>query len=80
MIAIADDGKGGHPYTTAVLGGFAKYDPDLRTAEPTARPGEPFWVGGSGFPANSVVSLGFDDGGTRSPRSRPPRTAPSWSV
>lgn len=64
LIAIADDGKGGHPYTTAVLGGFAKYDPDLRTAEPTARPGEPFWVGGSGFPANSVVSLGFDDGGS----------------
>ena len=64
LIATADDGLGGHPYTTAVLGGFARYDPDLRTAEPTARPGEPFWVGGSGFPANSVVSLGFDDGGS----------------
>ena len=64
LIAIADDGLGGRPYTTAVLGGFAHYEPDLRTAEPTARPGEPFWVGGSGFPANSVVSLGFDDGGT----------------
>lgn len=64
LIATADDGLGGHPYTTAVLGGYARYDPDLRTAEPTARPGEPFWVGGSGFPANSVVSLGFDDGGS----------------
>jgi hypothetical protein len=64
LVAIADDGLGGRPYTTAVLGGFARYDPDLRTAEPTARPGEQFWVGGSGFPANSVVSLGFDDGGS----------------
>jgi hypothetical protein len=64
LIAIADDGLGGRPYTTAVLGGFAKYNPDLRTAEPAARPGEPFWVGGSGFPVNSVVSLGFDDGGS----------------
>ena len=64
LIAIADDGLGGRPYTTAVLGGFARYEPDLRTAEPTARPGEPFWVGGSGFPADSVVSLGFDDGGS----------------
>ncbi|HZB40440.1 MAG TPA: choice-of-anchor D domain-containing protein [Ilumatobacter sp.] len=59
LIATAVDGA----YTTAVLGGFADYDPDLRIAEPTARPGEQFWVGGSGFPANSVVSLGFDDGG-----------------
>jgi Tol biopolymer transport system component len=64
LIATADDGLGGQPYTTAVLGGFARYDPDLRTAEPTARPGEAFWVGGSGFPASSVVSLGFDDGGS----------------
>jgi hypothetical protein len=54
----------GGAYTTAVLGGFAHYQPDLRTAEPTARPGEQFWVGGSGFPADSVVSLGFDDGGS----------------
>ena len=60
LIATAVDGA----YTTAVIGGFAHYEPDLRTAEPTARPGEPFWVGGSGFPASSVVSLGFDDGGS----------------
>jgi hypothetical protein len=60
LIATAADGA----YTTAVLGGYAHYEPDLRTSELTARPGEPFFVGGSGFPANSVVSLGFDDGGT----------------
>jgi hypothetical protein len=60
LIATAVDGA----YTTAVLGAFADYEPDLRTAEPTARPGEQFWVGGSGFPASSVVSLGFDDGGS----------------
>jgi hypothetical protein len=60
LVATAVDGA----YTTAVIGGYAHYEPDLRTAEPTARPGEPFWVGGSGFPANSVVSLGFDDGGS----------------
>jgi hypothetical protein len=60
LIATAADGA----YTTAVLGGFARYQPDLRTAELSVRPAEPFWIGGSGFPANSVVSIGFDDGGT----------------
>ena len=39
LVAIAVDGA----YTTAVIGGFADYEPDLRTAvEPTARPGEQF--------------------------------------
>jgi hypothetical protein len=60
LVATAFDGA----YTTAVLGGYADYAPELKTAEPTARPGEQFFVGGSGFPANSVVTLGFDDGGT----------------
>ena len=59
LIATAADGA----YTTAVLGGFARYRPEL-TAEATARPGEPFFIGGTGFPAESPVTVAFDDGGT----------------
>jgi hypothetical protein len=50
-------------YTAAVLGGFARYEPVLRTAEETARPGGTIGIGGSGFPVGSAVSIGFDDGG-----------------
>lgn len=53
-------------YTTAVLGGFAKYSPmfetTAQTAAEVARPGEPLGLGGSGFPPNAAVSIGFDDG------------------
>jgi len=53
-------------YTSAVLGGFAEYRPTFETtaetAEQVARPGEPLGLGGSGFPPNAVVSIGFDDG------------------
>ena len=39
-------------YTTAVLGGFARYEPEfLKAEDSTVRPGEAFGVGGSGFPA-----------------------------
>jgi hypothetical protein len=60
LVAITVTGE----YTTAVLGGFARYRPELRTSVESARPGEQFYVGGSGFPANSTVSLGSDNGGT----------------
>jgi hypothetical protein len=50
-------------YTSAVLGGFARYDPELVTELPSARPGGQLGIGGNRFPANSMVSIGFDDGG-----------------
>jgi Tol biopolymer transport system component len=50
-------------YTTAVLGGFADYEPTFRAASESARPGTDLGIGGSGFPAESSVSIGFDDGG-----------------
>ncbi|MEJ7801090.1 MAG: choice-of-anchor D domain-containing protein, partial [Ilumatobacter sp.] len=53
-------------YTSAVLGGFAKYSPTFETTAQTAaavaRPGEPLGLGGSGFPPDAAVSIGFDDG------------------
>jgi len=53
-------------YTSAVLGGFARYSPTFETTAQTtgepARPGEPLGLGGSGFPPEAVVAIGFDDG------------------
>ena len=49
-------------YTSAVLGGFARYDPTFEIADPRARPGGSIGIGGGGFPAGSIVSIGFDDG------------------
>jgi hypothetical protein len=60
LVATAADGA----YTTAVLGGFAEYEPELRTAVPAVSPAELFFVGGTGFPADVPVTIGFDDGGT----------------
>jgi Tol biopolymer transport system component len=50
-------------YTTAVLGGLARYEPTFVTAEPLVRSGQEFGVGGNGFPAETTVSIGFEDGG-----------------
>jgi hypothetical protein len=49
-------------YATAVLGGFARYAPVLETAVGHARPGGTLGIGGIGFPVDSIVSIGFDDG------------------
>lgn len=53
-------------YTSAVLGGFARYRPSIETTAQTtdavARPGRPLGIGGSGFPAETEVAIGFDDG------------------
>ena len=45
--------------------------PSFAIAEPTARPGEQFLIGGSGFPANSVSRSASTTAARRSPRSRP---------
>lgn len=50
-------------YTTAVLGGYAYYAPTFATAESEITAGHQFGVGGNGFPPESVVRIGFDDGG-----------------
>jgi len=49
-------------YTTAVLGGFASYEPTFEVAERRARPGGRIGIGGFNFPIGAVVSIGFDDG------------------
>jgi hypothetical protein len=60
LTVTADSGA----YTAAVLGGFARYEPVfLKAEDATARPGEEIGVGGSGFPANATLTIGFEDGG-----------------
>ncbi len=53
-------------YTSAVLGGFARYSPTFettaQTADEPARPGQTLGLGGGGFPPDSTVAIGFDDG------------------
>jgi hypothetical protein len=53
-------------YTSAVLGGFARYSPTFETTAQTtdepARPGQTLGLGGGGFPPDSEVAIGFDDG------------------
>ncbi len=49
-------------YTSAVLGGFARYAPTFETAIEAARPGTTIGIGGSGFPVDAPVAIGFDDG------------------
>jgi Tol biopolymer transport system component len=49
-------------YTTAVLGGYARYQPTFETATETVAAGDTLGIGLKGFPADSMVSIGFDDG------------------
>ncbi len=53
-------------YTAAILGGFARYEPMFETTAQTtgepARAGRPLGLGGAGFPPDTVVAIGFDDG------------------
>lgn len=53
-------------YTSAVLGGFARYSPMFETTAETtgepARAGRPLGLGGAGFPPETTVAIGFDDG------------------
>jgi Tol biopolymer transport system component len=60
LIATANNGA----YTTAVLGGFGEYDPSfLRDEASPALQGGTIGLGGSGFPANVTVAIGFEGGG-----------------
>lgn len=49
-------------YTSAVLGSYARYEPEIDTELESAQPGTEFGFGGNGFPANSTVTIGFGDG------------------
>ena len=59
LVATAATGQ----YTSAVLGGFARYEPTFEVAVDTVEPGAVIGIGGSGFPADAPVAIGFDDGG-----------------
>ncbi|MDJ0767405.1 MAG: choice-of-anchor D domain-containing protein [Ilumatobacter sp.] len=49
-------------YTSAVIGGFGRYEPTFGTEHPVVQPGTDIGIGGNGFPAESPVAIGFDDG------------------
>ena len=72
-LLVATAGAGANPatngaYTAAVLGGFARYEPNLSVAvaesggAPQGRPGGEIGIGGAGFPVGSEVAIGFGDG------------------
>ena len=49
-------------YTTALLGGYARYAPVLSAEVDTVSPGEAVSLSLDGFPVDSAVTVGFDDG------------------
>jgi hypothetical protein len=72
-LLVATAGAGANPatngaYTTAVLGGLARYEPSLSVAvaeaggAPQGRPGGEVGIGGAGFPVGAEVAIGFGDG------------------
>lgn len=72
-LLVATAGAGANPatngaYTAAVLGGYARYEPNLSVAvaepgdSPRGRPGAELGIGGAGFPAGTEVAIGFGDG------------------
>lgn len=61
-LLIVTTDTGGGAYTTAVLGGFAEYEPRFETVTDTVEAGDTLGIGLHGFPADSMVSVGFDDG------------------
>jgi hypothetical protein len=61
-LLIVTTDTGGGAYTTAVLGGYAEYEPSFETVTDTVAAGDTLGIGLSGFPTDSMVSVGFDDG------------------
>ena len=50
-------------YTSAVVGGLARYEPSFQVVASTAgSPGATIGTIGTGFPAESAVTIGWDDG------------------
>ncbi|MEZ5295145.1 MAG: choice-of-anchor D domain-containing protein [Ilumatobacteraceae bacterium] len=54
-------GAGGE-YTAAFVGGFASYEPTFEVTTESVDVGAQLGIGLDGFPANTVVTIGFDDG------------------
>jgi hypothetical protein len=68
----------GRPYTAAVVGGFARYDPVfLRDENTPARPGGQIGIGGSGSRPTRRSPSRSRTAGRRSPPSRRTRPGPS---
>lgn len=72
-LLIATAGWGANPatrgaYTTAVVGGYARYAPTLTVeaadgaGRAEGRGGDEIGVGGAGFPAGAEITIGFGDG------------------
>lgn len=60
LVVATDFGSGA--YTAAVLGAYAAYDPVFETTAETVTPGGTLGAGFEGFPADTLVTVGFDDG------------------
>ncbi len=49
-------------YTSAVVGGYARYAPTFNLAATEATAGEELGIGAYGFPPNAEITIGFEDG------------------
>ncbi len=49
-------------YTSAVVGGYARYSPTLNASAAEVTAGQELGIGAYGFPPNAQISIGFDDG------------------
>lgn len=58
LVAITAGGE----YTSAFVGGYASYEPTFDVTAETVSVGDQLGIGLDGFPADTTVSIGFDDG------------------
>lgn len=58
LVAVTNGGE----YTTAFVGGYARYEPTFEVTADSVSVGAQLGIGLNGFPADTVVSIGFDDG------------------
>ena len=52
----------GGEYTAAIIGGYARYEPTFDVTTESVVAGDQLGIGLEGFPPESEVSIGFDDG------------------
>ena len=64
LIAVtgASQATPGGEYTAAFVGGYAGYEPTFEVTDESVSVGEQLGIGLNGFPADTEVSIGFDDG------------------
>jgi len=58
LVAVTNGGE----YTSAFVGGYADYEPTFEVTAESVAAGAQLGIGLDGFPADTVVSIGFDDG------------------